>query len=819
MVTFITSSFVAYQEMDKYVPKPLDESYSFGANLRKYWKKKTVFLHFTSSPDNDIVNDHVARKLKDSFSLSGFNIDEFICFDYRYIDNYARRTGCEGKDAPNLALLEAINKCDILYLAGGHAPTQNRFMKECGLKEIIEDGLCENKVIIALSAGSVNSAREVYLIPELVGESRISFERFTSGLGLTDIQIIPHSDYEKTVTLDGRKLVNDIIANDSYGKRFYLISDGSYFMIRNGITEFFGRGEIIEDGVISPLRSVLIQSDFARMKDASYGALFENASVLNSVTDNFYDYVCILDEVTTKIEFIQGSHLLPDNGIYPVNIDTFDELNTLFSKKLVVKDEKEVARISLKIGTVAEEIEEKGTFVRTIHIDDGEGVRAENIRINRIPGVKRKLLVTLSDISNILDHDWMTDEYSRSGFMAKAKNVIDDAGDEPISVVYTNVKGFKAINDLLGSFCGDMIIFAEREYLTRYLQPLLLARLESDHFVMIVRDEVLAEENLQDLCYQVYEEESKRLPYLIRLGIYPIKDKNKRIQNMIDQAKLAEKSLAESSVVPYAYCNDKLSRDYRNKQILVSELDKALAGDEFKTYYQPIVDAKTGKIVSAEALIRWKHVKKGLISPGMFVPVFEEEGLISKLDSFMVDRVLRFNMKRQRRGKKVVPCAVNLSRIDFFDVSILNLIKKKIRRQENCREMIKLEVTESAYAVLEGDAITFLEEMRSLGLSILLDDFGSGMSSLSTLGSFDFDTIKLDMEFISKIGWSKKAEAIIKNTIALSHDIGAKVVAEGVETKEQLKFLKKSGCDMIQGYYFYKPMPEEEFTEILDKED
>ena len=143
------------------------------------------------------------------------------------------------------------------------------------------------------------------------------------------------------------------------------------------------------------------------------------------------------------------------------------------------------------------------------------------------------------------------------------------------------------------------------------------------------------------------------------------------------------------------------------------------------------------------------------------------------------------------------------------------MLKQKLENQENVQDMLKLEVTESAYAVLESDALSFLEEMHKLRLSIMLDDFGSGMSSLSTLELCDFDTIKLDMGFIRKIGKSEKTEAIIRHTIGMAHDMGAKVVAEGVEDKEQLEFLQSVGCDMIQGYYFYKPMPEEEFAALL----
>ena len=145
----------------------------------------------------------------------------------------------------------------------------------------------------------------------------------------------------------------------------------------------------------------------------------------------------------------------------------------------------------------------------------------------------------------------------------------------------------------------------------------------------------------------------------------------------------------------------------------------------------------------------------------------------------------------------------------------MDMFRQKLRNIENIHNMLKLEITESAYAVLESDALAFLDEMKKLQLSLLLDDFGSGMSSLSTLERYDFDTIKLDMGFMSKIGKSKKVESIIRHTIGMSHDMGAKVIAEGVERIEQLEFLQSVGCDMIQGYYFYKPMPEEEFVELL----
>ena len=792
MVVFLTSSFVEFQPKEEYVPKPLDESNGFGDNLRRYWKENSNFLVFTSDPQDTVMTDHVVEEMYDAFTLAGFSIGKIKSFDYRSI-----REGVAAKEA----LKEAMQWADVFFLAGGHCPTENAFMKECDLKSLIHNPDIFDGIFIGLSAGSVNAAGDVYLIPELKGESiDPKFVRFTDGLGLTDINMLPHSQHMENFMLDGKHMIDDIVSEDSLGREIYVIPDGTYFMIRNGMTEFFGTGKIMENGVTRPLRSGMIHSD----------------KMLRAMATDFYEWILELNPQDGKIKCYYMSPFMLSKGIFPVNINTFEELCRIYTDRLVVKDEKTVAFEQLAISIVLDEIKEKESYVRTIHIDTEDGVRAESIRIKRIAEDDHRLLVCLTDISMILDRDWMTDQYSRSGFLSKAEKWLKEQdAPEAYSVVYTNIQGFKAVNDLLGTFCGDMVIFQVRDALIQELKPVMIARLESDHFAMITKNEYLTEETMEKLCYQFYEEDSKRMPIVIQCGIYHMERNRRNILYMLDRAKLAEHSISSDHGLAYAVCDQKMSDDYVNQRVLVSEIDGALERGEFKTYYQPVVDAMTGEIVSAEALIRWKHAERGMISPGQFIPIFEKEGLITKIDSFMVKRALEFNIARLQQGKKVVPFAINLSRVDFYDTKLMDTIKDMLKKQENVRDLLKLEVTESAYAVLENDAIAFLEDMKKLGISLLLDDFGSGMSSLSTLESFEFDVIKLDMGFINKIGKSIKAEGIIKHTIGLSHDIGVKVVAEGVETKEQLTFLQEAGCDMIQGYYFYRPMSEEEFSKLL----
>lgn len=816
MIIFLTSSFVEYQPQ-KYIPKPLDESNGFLTNLKKYWKDRAHFLVFACDPFDEEEADHVTEEMYDAFSLAGLSIGEIRCFDNRAINEYRKIKGCPMEDAAKESLKEALKWADVFYLSGGHAPTENLFMKRCGLKMLLNDKEIFDGIFIGLSAGTVNAADEVYLPPELPGEAvNPDFVKFTDGLGFTGINVMPHIEYEKTVTLDGMKLIDEVVAADSIGREIYLIPDGAYFIIRNGITEFFGDGEIVENGVIRPLSSGIIHSDNVKNRLACKERINENARIFNTIVSERYDCVMEVDSESGKVEFFHISSFWLENGIIPVNIDTYEELNNLIAKNLVVNDEKEPFLEQSTTDVILDEIENKGSYVRTVHLDAGEEIKADNLRVSIIAGNKKRLLISYTDISMILDHDWMTDEYSRSGFIARAEKLLKESEySEGYSIVYTNIQGFKAVNDLLGIHSGDKVIFMARDILVSSLEPVLTARLKSDHFAMIVKTSNLTEEKLEKMCHQCYVEESKRLPILIRCGIYNIRNDGIKVQHMLDRAKLAENSISFTCGNYYAVCDEKMSRDYVDQRLFISEIDSALSNEEFKTYYQPVVDARTGEIVSAEALIRWQHRERGMISPGKFIPIFEKEGCITKIDSFMVNSVLSFNYERMKKNKKVVPCAVNLSRVDFYDVRLLEMIKHKLGRHKNIRDMLKLEVTESAYAVLESDALSFLEEMKKMGLSLMLDDFGSGKSSLSTLESFESDIIKLDMGFVSQIGKSSKAEAIIKHIIGLSHDIGANIVAEGVENEEQLKFLQSVGCDMIQGYYFYKPMPEEEFAKLL----
>ena len=809
MISFLTSSFVKYQPEEEYSPAPLIGDNDFVKNLQKYWPEHAKFLVFSSDPSDNEMTDYLVREMQDAFCLSDLKLEDIKAFDYRYI----------GDKDPVSSLREALSWCNVFFVSGGHCPTENNFIKLCKLDELIKDRSLFDGLFLSLSAGSVNSAGDVYLLPELPGESvDPSFKRDASGLSLTSLNIVPHYHYLKTVTLDGQKYIDELVSAASFERDFYLLPDGSYFIIRNGMTELFGECTLMKNGKTYMLYPGMVNSDNPLLNSKEYEGNGAIAS-LKTLSEGTCDFVLDFDVTTGLANFFHVSDFLLEHDVVPVNISSFEELCQIIADDLVVEEEKQPVLDQIKLPIVLDEIENKGNYVRTMHINTEDGVRAEIIRIERLSGNPDHLLCYLMDISAILDHDWMTDEFSRTGFFSRIRDIISilefDKG-ESYSVVYSNIHGFKAVNDLFGTQGGDMCIFQERDTLCNTLHPLLIARFEADHFVLLVNDRYLVEDELNALCRQVYSEGSKVLPFTIRLGIYRLNDASS-ITHVVDGAKLAERSIQDSHGKPFAYYDENMYNAYMHEKHLTSELDNALEKNYIRTYYQPVVDINTEKIVSAEALVRWIHPEKGIISPGLFVPAFEKNGLISKIDNKMVNNVVTLNENRLKAGKRTVPCAVNLSRIDFYDMELLNTLKTRVSDASKIGDLLKLEVTESAYAVLEDDAIEFLNVMKEKNIALLLDDFGSGMSSFSTLESFEFDIIKLDMGFIRKIGKSEKTEAIIKSIIDLSHSIGSKVVAEGVETPEQLEFLRKASCDMIQGYYFYKPMSEEDFVKLLDE--
>ena len=427
--------------------------------------------------------------------------------------------------------------------------------------------------------------------------------------------------------------------------------------------------------------------------------------------------------------------------------------------------------------------------------------------------------IILNRVHNVLSlykHDYkdeLTGGYNRSGFIQMAENILYNASDKTeYALMFLDIKNFKATNELFGTEGGDAILRDFYQRIGTTWRPAVTGRLGTDHFACLVLQSHINMDTLGNELKLNIQFKGRGMKLYGYCGIYYVEE-GVSVTSMIDRAKLAEESILSDHVQPFAVFDDSMRRLYVDQMELMSEYETAIANEEFKVYYQPVVEATSGNLISAEALVRWVHPQRGLVSPAAFIPALENGGHISKLDWFIADRVAKVDQRCYAEGIPVVPVSVNLSWMDFYDEEMLELLKSDAIKKGD----IRLEITETSYAALESDREKILEEFHLSGAKILLDDFGSGFSSFGMLKRYNFDILKLDMTFTRQIETSPKVCTIINGIIQMVHHLGIKVIAEGAETEAQVKFLRENDCDYIQGYYFSKPLPEADFLAYVQK--
>lgn len=554
--------------------------------------------------------------------------------------------------------------------------------------------------------------------------------------------------------------------------------------------------------------------------DVTVAYLIEN--VPQKIYQKDYENIIIIDAKREKM--IKTDVLSSVISDYLKKEEAYEGYRSYSSHRAVVESERERFKKCVELSTIKEGLRKDKQYFFTIHETDKTGeVRLKRYSYIYIDERVDIIVGAREDITEFSEKDVLTGGYNRRGFIRITERLLNEVPDRTkYAVLFFNVKNFKAVNELFGVESGDVAlqnIF--KTLIHSKLSPVITARVESDHFVCLVENKNLDFEELTSVCDNKFIKDGKCMNLIIRCGIFYVEEKPMKISGMIDRAKLAKRYITDEYVQPYMVYDQSMQVAYVDKAKLAGELQEGIAKEQFKVYYQPVIDTKTGKIASAEALIRWIHPDKGFISPALFIPALEENGHISELDFYVLKKVWQFINDRCENNKFVVPISVNLSWMDFYDEIMMEKILKEMDRfRENGREhMARFEITETSYAAIRENRSGILESLRIKNAKILLDDFGSGFSSFGMLQDYDFDILKIDMSFIRKIGENPKTKSIVHSIIGMAHEIGIKTVAEGVETEEQVSFLRQSGCDYIQGYYYSKPLPEEEFVEFLEKAD
>ena len=376
--------------------------------------------------------------------------------------------------------------------------------------------------------------------------------------------------------------------------------------------------------------------------------------------------------------------------------------------------------------------------------------------------------------------------------------------------MWFNLDNFKMFNKRFGFERGDDILREIALILGSTFShdtsgKNLLARFSDDNFVVLT-DWATVEMNIdtvQEYLYSLHENVTLRL----RAGIY-FPSENDDIRSSCDRAKLACDSIRKNHSVSSCMFHDGMSRELALQQYILDTLDTAIERGYIHVLYQPIVRLSTGEICEAEALARWNDPEAGIISPAEFIPTLEQYREIHKLDIYAMKTVCRDFRTRREAGLPVVPVSINISRLDFELCDIIREVEYSAALSNIPRGMMHIEITES---VNEEDMTVLnlgIEKFRAMGYEVWMDDFGSGYSSLNVLKDYNFDTVKFDMKFLHgfDINKSEKAKYIISSNLEMARLMGMQALAEGVETEEQLQYLRSIGFDKAQGYYFGKPM-------------
>lgn len=413
-------------------------------------------------------------------------------------------------------------------------------------------------------------------------------------------------------------------------------------------------------------------------------------------------------------------------------------------------------------------------------------------------------------IVNLLQYDRLTGVYTREFFYRKLRERLDANPDKSYCIVCANVENFKLFNDTFGVREGDRLLRAIADILRKMAgKENFCGRFRADRFLF------LQEADPRWLTGEGKELEPEVLNHKVtfRWGVYEITDRTVQVEQMCDRVLLAAHSIKGKYNQFLAVYDDALRAKLLREQAISDAMEPALANGEFLVYLQPKYSLKRGCIAGAEALVRWIHPQWGFLSPGEFIPLFEKNGFIPRLDRYMWDKVCRLLGQWKREGHPMIPISVNVSRADIFQQDLVKTLMGLTQKYGVEPKYLHLEITESAYVDNADRIVEKLKELRQLGFPIEMDDFGSGYSSLNMLGKLRMDVLKLDMQFVRNETGKPEDRSILRDIVTMGHRLGLGIVAEGAETQQQVERLKAAGCDYVQGYFFAKPMPLDQFEE------
>ena len=434
--------------------------------------------------------------------------------------------------------------------------------------------------------------------------------------------------------------------------------------------------------------------------------------------------------------------------------------------------------------------------------------------------IYRNQISAFKKLKELVELDKLTKLYNKDKFYEATSFLLHHNMDKKFVFTRFDVDKLQQFNTFFGANSGDELLKYVSDAVIRKkygnMKNCTYGRIESDIFGICHEYD---ETTILDEISAIREELSKyKAEYDIvpNMGLYVIEDNTLPISTIYNRANLAANYSKDNYIKFYTFYNEKMGSAFIKEQEIVNEMQSAIANEQFDVYFQPKYSLATNKPYGAEALVRWFHPKKGMIMPGEFIPVFEKNGFISKLDYYVWEKTCKYIRKWIDEGRKIYPVSVNVSRVNMYNPNIVNMIKHLTVKYEIPPELLNLELTESAYTDDPVSMKEVIAKFREHGFVIMMDDFGSGYSSLNILKDILVDILKVDMRFLSKTDIPGRGENILASVIRMAKWLKLPVIVEGVETSSQKRFLKSIGCDYVQGFFFARPMPENDYIKLID---
>lgn len=419
------------------------------------------------------------------------------------------------------------------------------------------------------------------------------------------------------------------------------------------------------------------------------------------------------------------------------------------------------------------------------------------------------------------DSDALTGVLQWEPFLKKTRELLQEAAEEaeasPQAMVFLNVDRFKVFNDLFGRSVGDQLLrhLAARLLVLRGVD--CVGRVGGGRFVLLCRMDDLNLNHFDQLGVELMRRMHMKYGLHICCGVYEIDDLTLPVGELCDRAQLAQETICGRNDLTVAFYDETLRQNLRWEQEVVSGMDEALEQRQFQVYLQPIFSLTSNAPVSAEALVRWIHPRQGEIPPDRFIPIFERNGFIMQLDQYVWEQVFQYLAEFQKNGYAGLTISANMSRIDIYNTDVCNLLTEMAEKYGVDPASFHIEVTESAYMDNPRKLLDMIRQLNAAGFKVMIDDFGSGYSSLNMLMDMPVSTLKMDMSLIRGIGGDERNNCVVSSVLRMAKWLEMGVVAEGVESQVHVDFLRGIGCDRVQGYYLSHPLPKEKFVRLLER--